>query len=326
MCVCMTAAVRLNSYTALPSSSFETLARLTPNATCVQLDYCGQLDNAAFRTFYEWHALTELDLYGPYLVRKEAWIDFLQARGAQLTTLRLRETPRFDLACVEALVAHAPHLRELRLAQMGALDDRGARLLAGLGALHTLDVSQPGVSQPGVPPASLTNAGVVPILDALGPQLRVLDLSKNDALSDATILRLKPSLTHLVADGLVQVSQAAWAQALRTLTHLEQLSLVRCGITDKVLRTLAVHASRLRVLNVNSNGDLTPAAFEALAAAAPPLERLDVGFVRCMDDAILTRLVDAIPTLRYVSLFGCPRVTRGVFARPVTIVGRERRS
>lgn len=319
--------VRVCAHTALPRSSYETLVRLTPNATCVQLQYCGQLDDTAFRTFEHWHALTELDLYGPFLVRKEAWLAFLRARGASLTVLRVRETPRFDFDCIEALVAHAPLLRELGLAQMGALDDRGVRALAGLSALHTLDVSQPGVSQPGVPPASLTDAGLVPLLEALGAQLRVLNLSLNDALTDATVRCLAPCTTHLVADGLTQVSDDAWVRAARTLHALEHVSLVRCGVGDAVVCALAAHAPRLRLLRVNSNDALTPAAFETLADAAPPLEELDIGFVRCIDDALLLRLVEAMPTLRRVYLFGCPNVVRGVSATHphVTVVGRERR-
>ncbi|WFD21194.1 pre-mRNA-splicing factor cwc22 [Malassezia caprae] len=319
--------LRLYDCSALPSASYESLVRLTPHATCVQLQYCGQLNDAAFSTFVHWHALTEIDLFGPYLVRKEAWLAFLRARGASLTTLRVRETPRFDLACIEALVTHAPHLRELGLAQMGALDDDGVRALTGLAALHTLDVSQPGVSQPGVPPASLTDAGLVPLLDARGAQLRVLNLAQNDALTDATIERLAPCTTHLVADGLTNVSDGAWVRAARTLHALEHVSLVRCGVGDAVVCALAAHAPRLRVLRINSNDALTPAAFEALADAAPPLEELDIGFVRCIDDALLLRLVEAMPTLRRVYLFGCPGVVHGVSASypHVTVVGRERR-
>lgn len=317
----------LAAYAALPSSSYETLVRLTPHATCVQLQYCGQLDDPAFRLFQQWHALTELDLYGPYLVRKEAWLAFLRTCGARLTTLRLRETPRFDVECIEALVTHAPHLRELGLAQMGALDDSGVRALQALANLHTLDVSQPGVSQPGVPPSSLTDEGLVPFLEARGAQLRSLNLSLNDALTDATLSRLGPSTIHLVADGLTRVSDAAWVKAARTLQALEHVSLMHCGISDVVLCALAAHAPRLRILNINSNDALTPAALEALAEAAPPLEELDVGFVRCMDDALLLRLVKAMPTLRRVYLFGCPRIVQGVSATHphVTIVGREQR-
>ena len=95
-------------------------------------------------------------------------------------------------------------------------------------------------------------------------------------------------------------------------------------MTDASLEALVRHARSLQVLNINSNDDLTPAAFNALAEARLPLKTLDVGFVRCVDDSILSMLADAMPTLKALYVFGCPRVTH--FTRAdITVVGREQR-
>lgn len=305
-----------------------------PHVRELQLQYCGQLDNAAFRSLFALTELEALDLYGPYLVYQEVWLEFFPKRGAQLTCLRLRETPRFGLACLQAMVAHCGQLREVALAQLGQLRDDGVLLLRSLEHLERLDVSQPGVSQPGVPPASLSDDGVVPLLEARGAQLVSLDVSKNAALTHRTVAAMQActKLEALAVNFLDGVEPAAWAALFPCLPRLTSLSMARCQIGDDVVAALARSCRALRHLDLNGNDDLTPAAFESLARAALPLETLDVGFVRCVDDDVLAPLVRALPSLQKVYVFGCPNVvrlscltqTRFRDAR-LTLLGRERR-
>ena len=98
---------RLCTYlTALTSTSLQTIASLAPNIERLQLDYCGQLDAPAFRSLWRLSHLRHLELYGPYLVRREDWLEFLRERGEQLTSFLIRETPRFDRTCIETLAQH----------------------------------------------------------------------------------------------------------------------------------------------------------------------------------------------------------------------------
>lgn len=316
---------RLCTYlTALTSTSLQTIASLAPNIERLQLDYCGQLDAPAFRSLWRLSHLRHLELYGPYLVRREDWLEFLRERGEQLTSFLIRETPRFDRTCIETLAQHCVNVTELRLAQVGKLDDEGAQCLAGMRCLHHIDLSQPGVSQPGVPPASLTDKGVIPVLERHGTHLRSLHLGKNEALSDATIDAIGAKIECLILDFLAHVHESTWIRLWHRCTQLTSVSVRGIGMTDASLEALVRHARSLQVLNINSNDDLTPAAFYALAEARLPLKTLDVGFVRCVDDSILSMLADAMPTLKALYVFGCPRVTH--FTRAdITVVGREQR-
>lgn len=311
---------------AVTSAAFQTVPHFAPHIHTLVLQMCGQLDNAAFAALGRL-PLVALDLYGPYLVRKEAWIAFLESRGGALHALRLRETPRFDYACIATLVARAPQLRELGLAQIGGLDDASARLLCGLRHLVYLDLSQPGVSAHGVPPGSLHASSVVPILATCGPQLTTLRLDGNAELGDelADVLATCRALRVLSVNG-ARVSSAAWAQCFAAMgtTPLEDVSLSHNGLKDAAVTALFHAAPQLRVLRLEGNDALTPAAFEVLADAAPPLTLLEVSFVRCIDDAVLCRLTTSLRSLATLYVFGCNRVTPDFVCDRLALVGRER--
>lgn len=311
---------------AVTSDAFQTIPTFAPHLEDVVLHYCGQLDNAAFDALGRL-PLVALDLYGPFLVRKEAWLAFLHAHGARLRSLKLRETPRFDRACIETLVAHAPQLTELGLAQIGGLDDDGARALVGLRHLVYLDLSQPGIAAPSVPPTSLHAPSVVPLLEALAPQLATLRLDDNAELTDevGAALQRCAALRVLHAEGTGLTSEA-WAACFRGMGRcaLEEVALARCGLQDDAVAALAAAAPHLRTLSIKNNDALTPAAFAALADAAPPLRVLEVSFVRCVDDAVLRRLAERVPTLEVLYLFGCNQVTPAFQSERLTIIGRER--
>lgn len=315
----------------LDSESLQTIPMLAPDIEELCLQFCGQLDNAAFEAWMDrLPKLHSLELYGPFLVRREAWVAFLERRGAQLTSLKLRETQRFDRSCIEALVRHCPHIQEVGLAQIGPLDDDAVRLLAGLRGLRYLDVSHPGVSEPGMPPASLSDAGVLPVLEATGGALRELDLSKNAALTDAVVddglIPHCPHLESLAIQGNEHISGEALARFFKRRGHaLRHVSLSRCAHVDDAALEALVHAAKktLRTLDVNSAAHITPRALRRLADVAPPLETLDLGFVRCVDNATMTLLAERLPTLKTVYIFGCHQVTRAFQTDRITVVGRE---
>lgn len=304
---------------ALDADACASIAALAPNIAELHLQYCGQLDDAAVRVWARrLHCLRELELYGPFLVRRDAWCEFLAARGAQLSVFRIRESPRFDRACVEALVAHGgARLTRVGLAQIAHLDDAAVAPLAQL-ALAELDVSSPGPAAPGVPPGSLTDAGLVPVVRASAAQLEVLRVARNWALTDAFAALVLPRLTTLVLDE-TSLSDAAYAQLIGGAPQLAHVSLTRCRAAGE--RTLdALGARALRTLSVNSTG-ASAAALHRLARAAPPLEVLDLGFVRSVDDGVLGAL-GALP-LRAVYVFGCSGVS-AEYTPPFTLIGRER--
>jgi DNA repair protein RAD7 len=72
----------MSSRSDLVSASYITLAALCPNLENLSLELCGRLDSD---TLIKWgmtlDKLKVLDLWGPFNVRKEGWIKFLQTRG-----------------------------------------------------------------------------------------------------------------------------------------------------------------------------------------------------------------------------------------------------
>lgn len=309
------------------SEAFQTIPDLAPNLEEVLLQYCGQLDNDALLALGRLKQLHALDLYGPYLVRKEVWYTFLEEHGARLRTLKLRETPRFDAACIQALVHYAPQLTHLGLAQIGCLNDASAEVLCGLKNLVYLDLSQPGVSAPGVEPASLHDTSILPLLAAHGPRLAHLHLDRNAALTDAVAgaLTTCTELRTLSMDSASTISSEAWTQCFagRT-TLLEEVCLRSCQLDDAALHALIQAAPKLRVLNVSAADGLTAAGWTRVASSLASLEVLDVSFVRSVDDTVMEVLTQQAPRLKTVYLFGCNRITPSFQPGRLTVLGRER--
>ncbi|WFD45198.1 UV-damaged DNA-binding protein rad7 [Malassezia psittaci] len=312
---------------AVTSDAFQSIATFAPHVTDLLLHYCGQLDNAAFKSLFALN-IHSIDLYGPYLVRKEIWHTFLTQYGHRLKRLKLRETPRFDRACIEALVKHAPQLSELGLAQIGALDDDGARELHALIHLTYLDLSQPGVSAPSISPKSLHADTLVYLLQNLQTSLSTLRLDFNAEITD----EFCPALTQcrnlkvLSMEGALGITSDAWKVCFENMKScaLEEVALGHCHLTDEAFVALINAAPNLRFLSIKNNQHLTSSAFDALAERAPPLQVLEVSFVRSVDDGVLQRLVNALPTLDTLYIFGCNQVKPSFRSDKVTIVGRER--
>ncbi|WFD01020.1 UV-damaged DNA-binding protein rad7 [Malassezia yamatoensis] len=312
---------------AVTSDAFQSIATFAPHVTDLLLHYCGQLDNAAFESLFQL-AIQSIDLYGPYLVRKEIWLTFLTEHGHRLKRLKLRETPRFDRACIEALVKYAPQLSELGLAQIGALDDDGARELHALTNLTYLDLSQPGVSAPSIPPKSLHADTIVYLLQNLHTTLLTLRLDFNAEITDKFCSALEQcrNMKVLSMEGALGITSDAWKTCFENMNKcaLEEVALGNCHLSDEAFIALINAAPNLRFLSIKYNQQLSSSALVALAEHAPPLQVLEVSFVRSVDDAVLQRLVDALPTLDTLYIFGCNQVRPSFRSDKVTIVGRER--
>lgn len=323
----------------LDSQSLQSIATFAPNLEHINLQLCGMLDNAVMDV---WAAkltkLKSLELYGPFLVRKEAWHRFLEAVGPRLESFKIRESPRFDLSCAEAMVQHCTNIRELGLAQIGPLDKHMLQVLQSYGdQLTYLDVSDPGVSAPGVPPKSLEDEEVINLLNAVGKNLKHLDLSKNVDLSDKVIHEgLEPCCKHLQTLRLIgceKFETAAVAQMFHTWTNesvkgLKALHLDRMPkLDDDVVAPLLNHSGQeLMELSLNSVDAITEKGLDVLSRAKglPQLESLDLSFVRAVEDDTLSQICNNLPELKKVFVFGCNRISDFMRSDKVRIIGKEK--
>ncbi|KAJ9476526.1 DNA repair protein RAD7 [Pseudozyma hubeiensis] len=323
----------------LNSESLQSIATFAPNLEHINLQLCGMLDNDAMDVWSKrLPKLKSVELYGPFLVRKEAWHRFFAAVGSRLESFKIRESPRFDLSCAEAMVTHCPNLRELGLAQIGPLDKTMLKPLESYGEQLTyLDISDPGVSAPGIPPKSLEDDEVVSLLKAVGKNLTYLDASKNIDLTnrivDEAILPHCHKLQTLRLIGLEQLEAKTvaamfteWSE--RHVPGIAHLHLDRMlKLDDSLMEPMLRHSGPdLVELSLNSVDGITDKGLEVLANARnlPKLELLDLSFVRAVDDDSLERICRNLDSLKRVSVFGCNRISDFLRSDRVRIVGKEK--
>lgn len=324
---------------ALDCDVLASIPAFCPFVESINLQLCGMLDNTSIDAWSEkCKKLRKVELYGPFLVRVEAWHRFFQAMGDRLTTFKIRESPRFDKGCCEKLVEYCPNITELGLAQIGPLNADCLSVLKAYGhQLTYLDISDPGVSAPGVPPKGLEDNAVIDMLQATGPRLVHLDISRNADLTSKTLLdgilancislqRLNVIQMHaeeILPEHWVSLFQGLKERGTAKLTHV---NLERClAVNDSVIEALVEFCgANLVELNLNSCDKITEIGFKQITKNCRSLEKLDVGFCRAIDDGIVTDMVNSIRNLQEIWLFSCNRVTPFLTSSRVRLLGKEK--
>ncbi|GLB35651.1 putative RNI-like protein [Lyophyllum shimeji] len=277
--------------TNLTSPALETLIHLNPHLTSLRLDFCGHLNDTAMHTLSaSLPALAHLELLGPFLVRPPAWLALFQSHPA-LATFRITQSPRFDRACVAALVGSAKGtLRRLRLREVGQMDDGFLRELARLERVEELDLGAPGN-------AEACSAGALQrLLEAVSGTLRVLDLSRHVLLTDGALrdglaaARAVEALTlrevPLLTDGGVAAFFGAWGNPPVRVVELGR----NYALGGKALEAVMRHSGeRLEVLGINGWGGegMGEEALRTVGRLGRELRKLDVGWVREVDDFVV---------------------------------------
>ncbi|KAG8884318.1 hypothetical protein FRB97_004582 [Tulasnella sp. 331] len=317
--------------TSLQPAAFETLASLNPNLKHIRIDLCGRMNNS---TITHWashlHHLTRIELLGPFLVRVEAWRAFFEIIGDRLEGFLITQSPRFDMSCLEAMMKHSSaNLSELRLAQVGLLDDEWLPHLALLKKLTSLDISS--LTQ------SLTDEPVIKLLEAIGSGLKHLNLSGHTLLTDKALVDgVGPHCSKLktfVMSGLELLTDTGVAEFFSTsFNHAPALAEINLSrnhnLASRALEALLAHSgSAMEELRVNSWKETSNETLMEMAQALPKIRTLDVGWCREVDDFVIKAVLDACASLTTVSCHGCNRVTENCpRKRGVIILGVESHS
>ena len=252
-------------------------------------------------------SLTRLELLGPFLVRVPGWVSFFESHTA-LEALLIYQSPRFDLECISALATHCPNITELRLKEIGRLDDTFLPHISSLRRLEQLDLSSPTFS--------CSEDGLIGVLHARGAQLTHLDLSGHEELGDdflqSGICAHAPRLVSLRLDNLPTLTDDGVAAFFRAWTPiaLSTLSLARAYELggNALLALLECVRTTLSALNICSWRNTTEDALTDLASARE-LRALDVGWNRAVDDFVIKAILDGCPKLEEIKCWGCNRVT-----------------
>ncbi|KAF8647400.1 hypothetical protein AX16_006742 [Volvariella volvacea WC 439] len=299
--------------TSLPSSALCSLAYLNPNLTSLRLDFCGQIDDAAISTFSSsLPGLVRIELLGPFLVRAPAWQNFF-ASHPMLEGFLITQSPRFDLDCVKALVQHCgPTLTELRLREVGKMDDAFIAELTTLGSVSgTTDKKGKGKGKQkakqgepilryldlGEPGASCSEPALVGLMQSLGPSLTSLDLSRHNALTDDFLFDgVLPNVTQLTSLSLCNVPDLTdqgvarfFDQWIGKNTGLIEIRLSRNHLLgSQALKGILKHSGRmLEVLEIDGWKDVGEDVLRLVAKYAKELREVDVGWCRAMDDFVV---------------------------------------
>ncbi|TFY57892.1 hypothetical protein EVJ58_g6746 [Rhodofomes roseus] len=333
---------RLTLYdvTNLEAPALCVLANLNPNLTHLRLDFCGRIDNEVLR---HWKTalpnLKRLELLGPFLVRAPVWQEFFRAHPS-LEGFLITQSPRFDLECMRALVSSCKNLKELRLSEIGLMDDELLDLLKPLaGTLTSLEISRPGSA---ARPDPLSEEALIDLIAAVGGSLTHLNLSHNGDITDQFLFKgLKPhtrKLTSLKLSGTPELTNAGVAEFFNTWVAtaqtagktpnppLEVLDMDRdhqLG-ADALFALLEHSGPALKHLRINQWTAASQESLQTIAARAPNLQTLDVGFCREVDDWVIKSLLESCQSLKEVKVWGCQRLTVDCpRKRDVNIIGVE---
>jgi DNA repair protein RAD7 len=300
----------LNIYdgTELHPTALTTLALFNPNLTSLRIDYCGRMDDVLLNAWStSLPSLVRLELLGPFLVRVPSWVHFFQSHP-QLEALLLIQSPRFDLECMETLSACCPNLTELRLKEIGKLDDTFLPHISCFQRLEELDLSSPS--------SSCSEDGMIALLNKLGARLTRLDLSGHEELADDFlkygIQEYAPNLISLKLDGLTALTDEGVAAFFRAWTpsSLSTLTMARVPNvgTEALPALLDCTGSTLSTLNINAWRETTAEALARIGEARE-LRTLDVGWNRAVDNFVIKAILDGCPKMEEIKCWGCNHVT-----------------
>jgi DNA repair protein RAD7 len=259
-------------------------------------------------------ALTHIELFGPFLVRTDAWMNFLSSHP-HLHTFRITQSPRFDLWCMRALVASCgKSLEALRLREVGKLDDGFLEEIQRIKGLKELDIAEPG--------ASCSEEAVVELMSAIGGSLTKLDLSKHHSLTDEFLERgLKPYtrvLDALALSHLPELTDKGVADFFGTWENHPLMSMDMARnheLGSQALEAMMVHSgARLEVLIINGWKGVSEKALKTVGRLGTELRKVDVGWCREMDDFVVKDWMGmdrgvGCRRLKELKVWGCNRIT-----------------
>jgi len=292
------------------------MAMLNPNLERLTVHVCGQMESAALEGWCKsFKHLTRLELNAPFLVREEAWIQFLQAKGPQLKGFLITNAPRFNKQCLDTLIKASHDLTELRLSELTTMDDEWLQGIATLKGLTSLDLSSDRSGR-----YSLTSDATVGLLNSIGKNLTLLNLNANEELDDTVlnegIALYCNSLENLELMLLPLLTDEGISTFFKTFprsNHLTRLNVSRCHLLESSsLHSLLKHSGpTLEVLNINGCKGIGEDALSTIAEKAPRLVELDVGWCREVNDLVIGNLLKGRESkLRQLKCFGCNRITQ----------------
>ena len=261
--------------------------------------------------------LQRIELLGPFLVRVPAWKTFFQTH-TNLESFLITQSPRFDLECVQSMVECCKSMKELRLNEIGKMEDSFLQEIQKYGEQLTyLELARPGV------PEALSEKALVDLMKAIGRNLTHLNLENNLNLTDGFLYQgLKPNARNLetlilrlipdLTDAGVSEFFETWSTAIEDPNPpLFRIDLSRNhDLSDKALESILKHSGvALAHLEINAWKAVSREAVIGIADQCPEIEQLDIGWCREVDDGVVQQILEKCEKIREIKVWGCQRIS-----------------
>lgn len=310
----------------LTPNALTALGSLNPNLVSLRLDYCGRINDDVLNAWStSLSSLKRLELFGPFLIRVPAWVSFFESHP-RLDGFLITQSPRFDVSCMAALAKNCTNLHELRLKEIGKLDDTFVDFILDLKENNwtLLDLSDPT--------QSLSEDALTKLVQGVGANVKHLDLSGHSDLTDAVLRKglhsYARSLTHLRLANVLSVTDQGIEDMFTQWKNppLHHIDLSRNpDLSGPSLESLIAHSGPfLRSLNINGWRAVPNASLSHLGSSCPKLENIDLSWCREVDDFTAKVILEGCKHLKEVKAWACNRLSVDCpRKRGVTIVGVE---
>ncbi|WVR06919.1 hypothetical protein IAU60_003955 [Kwoniella sp. DSM 27419] len=315
--------------TNLTPEAFISLGRLCPNLRSLHLHLCGQLSTEAVSAWAKsLKKLKRLELFAPFLVRKDGWLNLFTTAGKSLEGFLVTQSPRIDRETIETMVKSCPNLTELRLAEIGLFDSECLGILGDLKSLKLLDIRSPG--------SALSDDAVIDLLRKVGQTLETLDLSDNPELTDEILPVIAthcPQLRRLSLRNNVELTNEGLSLFFNTLLQqgrpgLEYLDLEKGhDLQDQALKSLVDHSGKtVEKLCLLGWREVSASALSDLTRCGR-LRELDLGWCRQVTDFTIKDILENCQSIETVRVWGCNQLTDAVPRKKgVKVIGIETHS
>lgn len=310
----------------LAPEAYNLIPALCPNLERLVLGMCGQLEGECLVRIAQLPNLKSVQLDGPFMIRKDAWMDFFDICGSRLQALRVSGVYRIDAEVLALLAEGCTNLEVLELERLCQMYDPTP--------LHLLGANMPHLKRlvlGGLEPEAWSDDAMIQILNMVGAQLDSLVLKyPGTNLSDQTIDAIAATCGNLHAleiPGFMSISEEAvidmftkWRRE-NSNTGVQKLNLEKCfNIGEAGVSAAIEHSGATLVeLNINSLRKIGPGVLNKLCDL-PNLTKLDIGFVGRCDPAQIYKLSTS-NTLKQVLAFGNIRLSGMPLPTGVTVVG-----
>ncbi|KAI8601307.1 hypothetical protein EDD21DRAFT_374802 [Dissophora ornata] len=282
----------LSEIPSVTDTVLEHVARFCPKLHTLYLTGCAALtDKSVVKLAASCPSLKRIKL-GQCVLLTDQSVLALTRHCPQLMEIDISNCSLMTNNAIHSIFQTLPQIRDINMTALSNLTDR---------AFASIPLS---------PLSSLSTTSTIRF-----EQLRVLNLTSCNQITDETLIRIIPAASRLRNLALTKCDRITdvGASAIRLLgKHLHYLHLGHCSkLTDKAITTLTQHCTRIRYLDLACCSKLTDAAVVAMAQL-PKLRR--VGLVKCSnitDHGIYAMLVSQVvpQTLERVHLSYCVHLT-----------------